>query len=48
MEWICCASGRSLVASAMAWNSDGWGFSLMDIPTAMGMDKPLAKGLNFS
>ena len=31
--WICSASGRSLVASAMRWNSLGCGVSLIDRPS---------------
>ena len=33
MVWICCASGRSLVAAAICWNSRVLGFSLTPMPT---------------
>jgi hypothetical protein len=32
IEWICCASTRSLVACASAWYSAGFGSSLIDSP----------------
>ncbi len=37
MVWICCASGRSLIASAMRWNSAGIGSSEIEMPTPIAL-----------
>ena len=37
MVLICCASGRSLVASAIFWNSPGVGSSEIVMPTPMAL-----------